>query len=92
MIVRILGEGQFHVDDGAADELNELDTKITAAVERDDQEGFKPALDELVTRVRALGTPVDPATLEPSDLILPGEGATMAEVRQMLTGDGLIPG
>ena len=92
MIVRILGEGQLEVDGGAADELNELDAKITAAVERDDEDGFKPALDELLARVRALGTPVDPATLEPSDLILPGEDATMADVRKMLADDGLIPG
>lgn len=92
MIVRILGEGQLQVDDAATAELNELDATVEAAVERADEEGFGPALDKLLARVRALGTVVDPATLEPSDLILPREGATMAEVRKLLTDEGLIPG
>ena len=34
MIVRILGEGQLRVDDAAVSELNELDAKVEAAVER----------------------------------------------------------
>jgi hypothetical protein len=92
VIVRILGEGQLHVDDSAADELEELDRKLEVAVERDDEPGFGPALDELTARVRSIGTPVDPGTLEPSDLIIPAEGATMAEVRKLLTDEGLIPG
>ncbi len=92
MIVRILGEGQLRIDDSAASELNELDAKLEATVERDDESGFRPALDELLARVRAIGRPVEPGALEPSELILPGEGATMADVRKLLAGEGLIPG
>jgi hypothetical protein len=92
MIVRILGEGQLRVDDSAAGELNQLDAKLEAAVERNDESGFRPALDELLARVRAIGNPVDPGVLEPSELIVPGAGATMSEVRKLLAGDGLIPG
>jgi hypothetical protein len=92
MIVRILGEGQLRVDDSVAEELNELDAKLEATVDRGDESGFGPALDELLARVRAIGSPVEPGSLEPSELILPGAGATMAEVRKLLTDDGLIPG
>jgi hypothetical protein len=92
VIVRILGEGQLRVDDSAARELNELDTKLEAAVERSDEDGFKSALDQLLARVRAIGSPVEPGALEPSELILPGAGATMTEVRKLLADDGLIPG
>ncbi len=92
MIVRILGEGQLHVDDTAAAELNELDSKLEAAVERNDESGFDPALAELLARVRAIGRPLEPGSLEPSELILPGEGASMSEVRRLLSGDGLIAG
>jgi hypothetical protein len=92
MIVRILGEGQLQVADSAAAELNELDAKLEATVERDDEAGFRSALEALLARVRALGRPVEPGTLEPSELILPAEGATMADVRKLLAGDGLIPG
>jgi hypothetical protein len=92
VIVRILGEGQLRVDDSAASELSELDARLEATVERNDEAGFKPALDELLARVRTIGSPVEPGALEPSELILPGAGATMAEVRKLLADDGLIPG
>lgn len=92
MIVRILGEGQLEVDDSAVTELNALDSQLEAAADRDDEAAFAAALDTLLARVRALGRPVEDATLEPSELILPQEGATMAEVRKLLADDGLIPG
>ena len=44
MIVRILGEGQLHVDDSALGELNQLDAKLEAAVEHRDQAEFEAAL------------------------------------------------
>jgi hypothetical protein len=34
----------------------------------------------------------DADSLEPSDLILPMADASVADVRDMLSGDGLIPG
>ena len=92
MIVRILGEGQLAVDDSAASELNELDAQLETAVERNDEPGFRSALGELLAQVRAHGKPVEPGALDTSELILPAEGATIAEVRQLLTGDGLLPG
>jgi hypothetical protein len=92
MIVRILGEGQLRVDDSAVDELNELDSALEAAVERGDEDAFRPALDALLDRVRAIGSPVDAEVIEPSALILPQRDATMAEVRKLLSDDGLIPG
>jgi hypothetical protein len=92
VIVRILGEGQLHVDDDAVAELNELDAKLEAAVERHDEAAFRPALDALLARVRSAGRPVDPGSLEPSELIVPGPDATMAEVHKLLSDEGLIPG
>ena len=92
MIVRILGEGQFRVDDGATAELNQLDADLEAAVEHSDQAAFTAALTRLLAGVRANGAPLPPDTLEPSDLILPSEDSSMDEVRKMLTDEGLIPG
>ena len=92
MIVRILGEGQFLVDDVAAAELNQLDTSLESAVERGDEPAFKAALTGLLAQVRAQGSPLPPDTLEPSDLILPHQDSSMDEVRKLLTDEGLIPG
>jgi hypothetical protein len=92
VIVRILGEGQLEVADSALDELNELDAQLEAAVDRGDEAGFSAALAALLGRVREIGSPADPDTLAPSALILPQADATMAEVRGLLSDDGLIPG
>jgi hypothetical protein len=89
MIVRILGEGQFRVDDDAAAELNRRDAELEAAVERGDEAGLAATLDGLLSHVRAHGTAVPPDTLEPSELILPHEGSKMDEVRKLLSDDGI---
>jgi hypothetical protein len=92
MIVRILGEGQFEVDDAAIDELNVLDGNLETAVTAKDEQAFRAALDALVSRIRVLGTPLPADALEPSAFILPDAEATMDSVRELLSGDGLIPG
>jgi PspA-Associated protein len=91
MIVRILGEGQFRVDDAATAELQKLDTTPEAAVERNDQQALAAALGQLLEQARR-GTPLPPDSLEPSDVIIPHEDATVAEVRELMTNEGLIPG
>ena len=92
MIVRILGEGQFKVEDAATAELNQLDADLEAAVEHGNERAFTVALTGLLAKVRAQGTPLPPDILEPSELILPHEDSSMDEVRKLLTDEGLIPG
>ena len=92
MIVRILGEGQLRLDDAITAELQSLDSELEAAVERDDQDALNTTLGALLDKARSHGTPLPPDSLEPSDVIIPHEGATLAEVRKLLTDEGLIPG
>jgi len=92
VIVRILGEGQFRVDDAAAAELNQLDTDLETAVDQGDEAAFTDALTRLLASVRANSSPLPTDILEPSDLILPSEDSSMDDVRKMLTDEGLIPG
>ena len=92
MIVRILGEGQYDLSEDAVTALNDLDAKVEAAVEAGDEQGFRDALASLLDGVRTAGVPHDAETLDSSDLILPMADATLAEVKDMLCGDGLIPG
>jgi hypothetical protein len=92
MIVRILGEGQLSVDDSVATELNALDAKLEAAVNAGDEAAFRPVLTALLDRIRAAGTPVPADSLDASDVILPYADASMADVRGLLSDEGLIPG
>ncbi len=92
MIVRILGEGQLEVPESATAELNELDRELEAAVERGDEAAFAPALAALLAKVRQVGSPAQADELRPSELIVPHDDASMADVRKLLTDEGLIPG
>ena len=92
MIVRILGEGQYDLSDDAVSALNDLDAKVESAIESGDDASFHDALANLLDGVRTAGVPHDAETLDSSDLILPMADATLGEVKDMLSGDGLIPG
>lgn len=92
MIVRVLGDDQYDVPDDALDRLNELDTAVEQAVEAGDRAVFAQALQALIDGVHELGTHHAEDSLDSSDLILPPADASLEEVREMLTDEGLIPG
>jgi len=92
MIIRILSEGQFDVPDDEVEGLNVLDEQLEAAIDGGDEAVFTAALAELLARVRSVGTEVPAVELVQSDLLLPYSDASLAEVRDLLSGDGLIPG
>jgi hypothetical protein len=92
MIVRIMGEGQFEVPAEHLDELNRLDDQLMKAVDAGDEGSFTTALEALLTSVRTAGDELPVDYLGPSDLVLPGPDATIAEVREVLGDEGLIPG
>ncbi len=92
MIVRILGEGQYDLEDDALNALNGLDTQIEEAVESGNETMFRVALEGLLAAVRSSGSRHDLESLDESDLILPPPDATIDEVRELLGDDGLLPG
>jgi len=94
MIIRVMGEGQYTVDDAHADLLNGLDDALERAVEAGDEDAFRTTLGDLLAQVRALGEPLPDDSLEPSDALLPAADSSLADVRVLLadTTEGLIPG
>ena len=94
MIIRILGQGQYVVDDQHAEALNGLDSALETAVDSADEPAFRAALLDLLAKVRELGECLPDDALQPSDAAVPGDDATLAEVEDLLVGsdEGLIPG
>jgi hypothetical protein len=92
VIVRIMGEGQLQIDQSQLPELNALDDALSKAVDGGDDAEFRTALAALLQAVRSRGTPVADDALVDSDLVLPYEDAHIDEVRELLSGEGLIPG
>ena len=92
MIVRILGEGQFRLDEQAFEAVHAIDDRVQAAADADDDAAFRQALGDLLDVVTGRGRPLRADELHPSDAIVPGHGTTLAEARELLSAEGLIPG
>jgi len=90
MIVRIMGEGQYQLADEKLDQLNLVDTDLEKAVSAG-RRGFKTTFAALLAFVRA-GDKVPDTELHDSDAILPPGDSTLAEMRELISGDGLIAG
>jgi hypothetical protein len=91
VIVRILGEGQYEVNEAAAARLEELDNELEAAIEAGDDGAFKAALSASVEVVRAGGAPVPADSFHTAEIILPSSDADVAEVLKLLT-EGQLDG
>lgn len=91
MIVRISTEGQYELPEEIHGELNEIDNRVVAAVEADDEAAYEESFAALLDFIRTKGTPLDGADLRESDLIVPPPDLTLAEAEEEFTGDGLLP-
>ena len=91
MIVRVMGEGQWRVDEGLKARLNELDDAIGAAVEAGDEERVRATLRELAHLVKSEGEKLPDEELHPSEAIVPPDDLSLEEARELLSGEGLIP-
>jgi chromosome condensin MukBEF complex kleisin-like MukF subunit len=91
VIVRLMGEGQYQVDDSLSGRLNELDDLVGAALEAGDQAAMSDALRRLADAVREAGTRLDDTDLSTSDAVVPPEDLTLDEARELVEGEGLIP-
>jgi hypothetical protein len=90
VIVRVMGEGQWRIDDALAPHLAELDAETERAVEAGDEAALRAALDALAEVVRA-GEKLDDDHLGASDAVIPPVDLTLAEARQIVHHDNLIP-
>jgi chromosome condensin MukBEF complex kleisin-like MukF subunit len=91
VIVRVMGEGQWRVDDELSSRLNELDDEVAKAVEAGDQATMSAKLRELGEAVKSGGTKLPDEDLSPSDAIVPPDDLSLDEARALLQGEGLIP-
>ena len=93
MIVRILTEGQWRIDEAVVADLDRLDDEVEEAVNTGDEPKLEEALHALLEEVRTQGVAVPDDELSDSDLILPAADSTLDDVRQLLdaSDEGLVP-
>ncbi len=91
MIVRIMSEGQYRLDDGLHGKLNDLDDLVVTKVEGGDEQAYVTAFSELLSFVREQGEALGADELVESDFMLPPADLSYAEAGVEFTGEGLIP-
>jgi hypothetical protein len=91
VIARLMGEGQYRIDEALRAQLNELDERAAGAVDAEDEGALVDVLDEMWQLVRDRGERLPDDELSASDLIIPPSDLTLEETRQLFTEEGLVP-
>jgi hypothetical protein len=91
MIVRLMGEGQYRVQDDLREQLNELDERAQAALDANDEPALDEKLDQMWQLVRERGERLPDDELTSSHLIIPPSDLTLEETRRLFSEEGLIP-
>lgn len=91
MIVRLMGEGQYRVEDDLRGQLNELDDRAVSALEQNDEPALDDMLDQMWQRVRERGERLPDEDLSPSDLVIPPSDLSLEETKKLFSEEGLVP-
>jgi hypothetical protein len=91
VIVRLLGEGQYKVDDSLLVRLNELDDEVEKAVAAGDEDALWTGLQALADAVRENGVKLADDDLSPSDAVIPPEDLSLEEAQELMQDEGFIP-
>jgi hypothetical protein len=91
MIVRLMGEGQYRVDDELVQRLNELDDRAQAATDAEDEPTLDRILDEMAALVREQGEAMPDDDLSASDILVPPSDLTLEETKRLISHEGFIP-
>jgi hypothetical protein len=91
VIVRLMNEGQYRIDEALMDRLNELDERAQAAADSEDEPELDRVLDEMWQLVQAEGERLPDDDLSPSDAAVPPSDLTLEETKRLFSEEGFIP-
>jgi hypothetical protein len=83
VIIRIMGEGQYHVPEVLCDQLREIDNRIVALIEEGNEKEFRKELFKLISEIKEKGEVVEEDKILVSDIIVPPENMSFKEVKDV---------
>jgi hypothetical protein len=93
-IVRIMGQGQYKVNEEIVKNINDIDNAIVQILQNadksDDQE-FKTKIGHLVQIITSKGQRLDDKEIVESDIIVPDSDISIDEAKKVFKGEGIIP-
>jgi hypothetical protein len=95
IVVRILGYGQYTVDDNVMHEINTVDNKIVRLLESGENDDsvraeFERHLKVLNIIVEEKGNAIESKEILQSDVVIPGQDITLEEARMLFKGEGIV--
>ena len=94
MIVRVLGLGQFRLDEDDLPAVETADDAVEAAIAARDEAALRVAISDLIDVIVLTGDPVPDQEFVPSDVVVPPADSTFDDLASIGADgeEGLIPG
>ncbi|MBD0359285.1 MAG: hypothetical protein ICV56_01050 [Nitrososphaeraceae archaeon] len=93
-IVRIMGKGQYKVNEETVKKINDIDNAIVQILQnadRSDDQEFKTKIADLVQIIISKGQRLDDKEIVESDIIIPDSDISIDEAKKVFEGEGIIP-
>lgn len=93
-VVRIMGKGQFKVNEETIRDINKVDNTIVEILQNEnkaDNQEFKTKIANLVQTIISKGQRLDDKELVESDVIVPDSDISLEEAKKVFRGEGIIP-
>jgi hypothetical protein len=93
-VVRIMGRGQFKVNEETIRDINKVDNTIVEILQNEnkaDDHEFKTKITNLVQTIISKGQKLDDKELVESDVIVPDSDISLEDAKKVFKGEGIIP-
>jgi len=90
MIIRLMGYGQYQLEEKYLDNLNQIDNQLVTIVQNNDQENFQKTYPKLIQYVQKHATPLPDDEIHESQIIIPPDDLTLEEAKKIFTGEGIL--
>jgi hypothetical protein len=93
-IVRIIGHGQFRVNNSTAKKISKIDNELIKIIEmrKQGEEKYSKRVAEVLRLVKKDGLPLEHREIIQSDIIVPGADISIEEAKNLFTGQPLTGG
>jgi hypothetical protein len=93
-IVRIMGQGQFKINEDIVKRINEIDDTIVQILQNEsksDDQKYRAKITDIVETITSKGQKLEDKELVESDIIVPDTDISIDEAKKVFQGQGVIP-
>jgi hypothetical protein len=91
-IVRVIGHGQFKVDNRTAKKINKIDAELIKIIQTLElgEKGYARRVDEVLGLIKKVGLPLEHKEIVESDIIVPGADISIEDAKNMFRAEAFM--